>query len=89
MKSQGLAPIEQVKAIVSKAFSKNGRRNRRLYRNIRQALKLASIRGFKQSKEFFDFFSAEKCEERVAKRLVKSLLSYVSLTEFMQLAAVE
>lgn len=82
-----LTPVEQVRGILKKAFAKKNRKNRRLFRNIRQALKLASLRGYTQSKEFFDFFNNGEHEEQMAKRLVKKFLAYVSLTEFMQLTA--
>lgn len=84
-KNSMLSPVEQVQAIVKKGLSSKGRKNRHLYRQIRQALKLAHMRGYHQAREFFDFFNHSQAEEKTAKRLVKKLLSYISLTEFLQL----
>lgn len=81
-----LSPVDQAHKVIKRAYLDINRNKRRRYRNIQKAVKLASVRGFRQSKEFFNYFSSEKQSEHLSRRLVRKLLAYVSFVEFMQLA---
>ena len=81
-----LSPVEQAHKVIIRAFLDINRNKRRRYRNIQRALKLASQRGYRQTAEFFNYFSSEEQRENTSRRLVRKLLAYISFSEFMQLA---
>lgn len=81
-----LSPVDQAHKVIRRAFLDISRNKRRRYRNIQKAVKLASVRGFRQGQEFFQYFTEDKQTEHISRRLVRKLLAYVSFAEFMQLA---
>lgn len=83
-----LNPVEQVQRLIIKAFSNKSQQRRRLHRGLQQALKLASIRGYQHTKALVDHFSCKTQTEKFSKRMITTLLSYVSYTEFMQMVSI-